>query len=334
MISTLNSNLVEKIWTRETLIEMMEELFFKPFISQTNNSPIKLQKELAAGAGDTIYLNFIPKLSGEGTDGDNNVEGNEEAMNEYDFSMQINQKRHAVKLKGRMEEQKTKIQLRTKAKQLLGIWLAEITEKECFRKLGGLTSYTFSNTPTAPSSNRIMYGGDATSDSDIDSSDKMTLALIFKISNKLKTLTPLFAPIRYKGKSWYVMLIHPRQRNDLFNDPDYIKFMSQVEVRGKENPLVSGADAIVDNIIIHVHNWVPTFSTWGSGGNLPGARALVLGAQALGYALGKDTGWVEEAFDYRNKWGICTGRIFGLQKIKFNSEDLAVLAVDTYAASI
>ena len=335
MANTIGLSAMQKeLWQREALIEAMEELFFKQFMSSGGNSPITLKTDFQKEKGYKMTIKLVTKLTGEGVDGDDELEGNEEEMSQYSFSFSIDQKRNAVRLKGRMDEQKQATNMRNEAKEVLGIWMAEIMEKECFRKLGGLTSYTFSNTPTAPTSNRVIYGGDATSDSDIDSSDKMTLALLFKISSKVKTLTPKIKPIRYKGRNWYVLLIHPRQRYDLINDSNYLTFIKDAERKGKDNPLISGADAVVDNIIIHEHNYVPTFSTWGSGGNLPGARALLLGAQALAFGIGKGAGWVEKGFDYENKWAIATGRVFGLQKVKFNNEDYGVVAIDTYASSI
>jgi len=334
MNTTGLSAMQKELWQREALIEAMEELFFKQFMSSGKNSPITLKAEFEKEKGHKMTIKLVTKLSGEGVDGDEELEGNEEEMGQYDFSFYIDQKRNAVRLKGRMDEQKSATNLRKEAKEVLGIWLAEIIEKECFRKLGGLTSYTFSNTPTAPSTNRVIYGGNATADNDIDSSDTMSLSLIFKLSTKAMSVTPKLKPIRYKGRNWFVLLIHPYQRYSLLSDSDYITFMKDAERRGKDNPLISGADAVVDNIIIHVHNYVPTFSTWGAGGNLPGARALLLGAQALAFGIGKGAGWVEEGFDYQNKWAIATGRVFGVKKVVFNSEDYGVIAVDTYAASV
>ncbi len=301
MNTTGLSAMQKELWQREALIEAMEELFFKQFMSSGKNSPITLKAEFEKEKGYKMTIKLVTKLSGEGVDGDAELEGNEEEMGQYDFSFYIDQKRNAVRLKGRMDEQKSATNLRKEAKEVLGIWLAEIIEKECFRKLGGLTFYTFSNTPTAPSTNRVIYGGNATADNDIDSSDTMSLSLIFKLSTKAMSVTPKLKPIRYKGRNWFVLLIHPYQRYSLLSDSDYITFMKDAERRGKDNPLISGADAVVDNIIIHVHNYVPTFSTWGSGGNLPGARALLLGAQALAFGIGKGAGWVEKGFDLQKE---------------------------------
>jgi N4-gp56 family major capsid protein len=329
----------ERILQREVLIGAIEEMYLSKFMGAYNtakgsNSPIVLKTDFTKKKGEFIRMKFVPKLSGEGRDGDDDMEGNEESFNQYTDDVYINQKRNAVRLQGDMDEQKEATDMRKTARSLIGTWLAEIVEKELFRKAGGVVAYTFSNTPTAPSSNRVIYGGNATADTDIDSGDKMTLALLFKISNKIPTMTPIIKPVRVNGKSYFLMLIHPRQRYDLMQDADYLTLQKDAGVRGLQNPLFSGADAVVDNLIIHTHNYVPTFSTWGSGLDQPGARALVMGAQGLAVAVGRGAHWVEKEFDYKNKWAICCGRIFGCQKLVFNSEDFAIVSVDTYATSI
>lgn len=329
------TNLRKVLFEKELLVEAIEDMWLSKFMSQKENSPIMVKNDFSKEKGDKITYGLAMKLTGEGVDGDDELEGNEEEYDVYDQALYVNQKRNAVRLKGRMDEQKAAYNMRTQARGLLATWLSEIMEKEGFRKAGGITTYTFSNTPTAPSTNRVAYGGNATSDSDIDSADTMTLQLIFKLAAKARTVTPKMRPIRYMGKNYFVLVIHPRQKYSLIQDNDFLTFMKDAEVRGKDNPLISGAVAVVDNVVIYEHNYVPTFSNWGAGGNLAGARALLFGAQGLVYGIGgSGAGWNEKEFDFGNKWAIACGRIFGVQKAKFNSEDFGIIAVDTYAAAI
>lgn len=327
-----------QVWQRQTLIDALEELFFKQNGMMSANrrapAPIFLKADFKTLKGAKVTIPLVIKPSGEGVDGDGEQEGNEEELTTYSMDVEVNQKRNAIRLQGEMDEQKNAIEMRPIAREALAGWQSEIMQKEIFRKGGGIVAYTFSNTPVAPNSTRVIYGGNATADTDIDSADKMDLALLFKISNTIPTLTPIIRPIRYKGKNYYLMLIHPRQRYDLMQDDSYLTLQKDAGLRGLENPLFSGADAIVDNLIIHAHNYVPTFSTWGSTTDLPGARALVMGAQAIALALGKEGKWVEKSFDYDNKWAICTGAIWGVQKTRFNSVDHALVAIDTYATSL
>lgn len=332
------STMRPQLWQRTTLIDAIEEIFFKQAGMMSAKvsapAPIFLKPDFKTKKGAKVTIPLVIKPSGEGIDGDNEVEGNEEELTTYSQDIEIDQKRNSIRLKGEMDEQKNALNMRKIARSSLATWQAEIMTKEIFRKGGGITSYTFSNTPVAPHATRVIYGGNATSDSDIDSADKMSLALLFKISNSIVSMTPLIKPIRYKGRNYFLMLIHPRQRFDLMQDDSYLTLQKDAGLRGLKNPLFSGADAIVDNLILHAHNYVPTFSNWGGTGDQPGARALVMGAQAIVMAFGKEGKWVEKSFDMGNKWAICTGAIWGVQKTIFNSVDHALVSVDTYATSL
>jgi N4-gp56 family major capsid protein len=107
---------------------------------------------------------------------------------------------------------------------------------------------------------------------------------------------------------------------------------------GKANPLFRGNLGMIKNVVLHSHENVVRFSTWGSGVNLPGARALFLGRQAGVIAFGDSSGmsfqWHEEQKDYKSKVNIAAGTIFGVKKTRFNSKDFGVIAVDTYAAQV
>lgn len=332
------SQMRPQLWQRKTLIDAIEELFFKQNGMMSGRvdapAPIFLKPDFKTKKGKKVTIPLVIKPSGEGRDGDEEMEGNEEELTTYYQDIEVNQKRNAIRLKGEMDEQTNALEMRPIAKTALSTWQSEIMTKEIFRKAGGLTSYTFANTPVAPAASRIIYGGNATVDADIDSADKLTLGLLFKISNTIVTYTPLIRPIRYKGKNYYLMLIHPNQRFDLMTDDSYLTLQKDAGLRGLDNPLFSGADAIVDNLIIHAHNFVPTFSDWGSLGDQPGARALVMGAQAITLALGREGKWVEKSFDFDNKWAVCVGAIWGVQKMIFNSVDHAIVSVDTYATSL
>ena len=82
-------------------------------------------------------------------------------------------------------------------------------------------------------------------------------------------------------------------------------------------------------------------SKWGAGGLVDGAQALLLGAQALGFARIGEPNWNEsDNQDYGNRQGVAYGRMIGLLKPQFRSiydgntaQDFSVLAVKTAAAA-
>jgi hypothetical protein len=77
-----------------------------------------------------------------------------------------------------------------------------------------------------------------------------------------------------------------------------------------------------------------TGQKWGATGNVDGARILICGAQALGYADIGAPEWNEETQDFGNINGIAVGKIFGFRKPIFKSsyantvEDYGLVALD------
>ena len=311
--------------------------------------------------GDKCVLPIVLDLQGDGVAGDNNLEDQEEALVADDVEIVVDQFRHAVKSKGRMSEQRTVIQFRAQAKDTLSFWLADKRDEMLFlsasgvaytSKLNGATrgtsqlpSLAFASSVAAPSTNRRVFAGSATSTGTITASDKMSWNLLLKA--KAVAITKRLKPIRIKGKNTYIVVMSPWQSRDLKMDNDYKAIVSQGGVKGEANPLFTGAFAMCDGLILYEHNKVyntsglGSGSKWGSGGTVEGALALLLGAQAIGYAELGDPEWNEsDNKDYGNKQGLAYSQIIGIVKTKFksvadslSSEDFSILAIYTAAAA-
>ena len=115
----------------------------------------------------------------------------------------------------------------------------------------------------------------------------------------------------------------------------------EAEVRGKENPIFTGALGIWDHVILHDHEYVCTCQAatnfYGSGNAFAvrAYRALLMGRQSVVFANCQyKNKWVEEQFDYKDKVGFATGVMGGFQKVTFNSKDYGVISVDTAATDL
>jgi N4-gp56 family major capsid protein len=128
------------------------------------------------------------------------------------------------------------------------------------------------------------------------------------------------------SKEYYVVVMSPEQGGDLKNDPDYKGALSRAEVRGKNNPLFTGAFCTIDGLMLYEHRKVystrgaASGSKWGAASTVDGAQALLMGAQALAYAnIGSDE-WAEsDSTDYKNRQGIAYGCMIGFRKSVFKS---------------
>lgn len=332
-ITPAASNMVQKLYAKQLFKEARDELFFQKFMGEGENNIVQSKTDLRKEKGDTINFGVAMDLSGSGVIGDNELEGNEEALTTYTDNVTVDLIRNAVRVQGRLEEQKASYMIRETAKERLKFWLQETIDRKIFNHLCGDTSETFPATALAPDSSHVLYGGNATADNNIDANDKFAAALISKAKVKAQTLSPRIKPVRLEGREYYVCVIHPYQAYDLRQDTDWQNAHYYAHERGLTNPIFTGSMGVYDGVVIHVHPKVFTTSSWGAGANVQGARAIILGAQAALFAIGSEPTWVEKDFDYANQTGVATGMIFGLKKTRFNSKDFGVIALDTAAAT-
>lgn len=364
-----DSTLKPELWEKELFADVIDGLYFKEagLMGEGDNNIIQVKTGLMKEPGDSTTVGLTVKLTGNGVDGDEELEGNEESITSYSDTIYIDQKRFGVRLKGNLEEQKTAYNMRKDAKDKLAIRLQEFIERQTFLKLGGVTNTTindvvgdtiaagaaWSNTPTAiPDADTAAGRGNryicanASGAASLTAADKLTPLLISYAKTKARLSKPKIRPLRIDGRDHYVMWIHPWQAYDLKNNAQFAQAMREAEVRGKTNPIFTGALGVWDGVILYEHEYVPfldvsvagnNFNATGSGTDyaVDTFRALLCGRQALAFLkCDNKNGWVEETFDYKNKTGFATGLIAGIDKTMFNSKEYGVIAVDTAATSL
>ena len=327
MNSQTIANLRKTLWRKQLFADVQDELYMTRFIGSSEKDMIQEFEDFKKDKGSSITFGLGMKLSGDGITGDSELEGNEEAMTDYDESVAIDQLRHAVRLTGRMDEKKSAYEMRMSAKSRLATWWAERIDHEILDKLCGKTSSTFANTPTAPAATRNVWANNAGADASLTADEVFDTKVLTAAKQMAKLASPKVAPLRIGGKEMYVAILHPYQYSDLKKDPVYKQEVREAGVRGNENPIFTGAIGVYDGIIIHEHEYI---YAWGGGAaNIPICRAILCGQQAGVIAYGKDVEWVEKEFDYGNKWGISCGAIFGVIKPMFNSLDYGVITMTT-----
>lgn len=323
--TTVPSSLVKKAWAKATWEAGMQQAFFSKFTGTNAGSIVQIKEELKKEKGDTINIPLLMPLTGAGVTGDNTLEGNEEALIYRDFEVSINQLRNAVRLAGKMEEQKTQLRLREDAKTALADWLATKVDKAIFTALS-----------TTPTSDRVVFGGFANAESAIGTSDVMTTDLIGK-AKRIATAdeNTMVKPIKVNGADVYVMVIDQWQARDLRADTKWIEAQKYANIRGEKNPIFTGALGMYDGVVIHESNRILRTATGASSAKV--GHALFLGAQAAVMAVGAEPEWNEDTFDYGNQVGFEFGRIFGIAKSAFkydgtNLTDFGVINVLTSSA--
>lgn len=333
--------------------------------------PIQLLSELESDAGEQIAYDLLAELKMAPVEGDDILEGKEEAQRFYTDTIYIDQARCGVNTGGRMTRKRTLHNLREKARRQQSSWWARLKDELRFIYLSGArgvntnfilpTGYTgrANNALVAPDTNHILYGGNSTAKSNMTNeaagaagSDTFDLRLVDRAKTKADsqgggaTDIPVLQSCKIDGEEVFVCVMHTFQEDDLRSNTgtgqwlDIQKAIATSE--GRKSPMVKGSLGMYRGCILHSHRNVIRFNDYGAGGTYEAARALFMGSQALVEAYGSPgTGlrfdWHEEVRDNGNQVVISSNCTWGTKKVSFTTpigaQDFGVFAMDTYAAS-
>lgn len=348
------------VWSRDVWSEARDMSFIEKFTGTGENAIFQRITELTrTEKGEQVIMHLLADLVDDGIVGDNEREGNEEAMQSYSETITIDLISHGVRNKGKLADQKTVISFREHARDRLAYWLANRIDQLAFLTLSGV-SYAFNTDGSARSSGAFatlafaadvsapttgrhrrwdaasgLVVGDTTA---VAADDTLTYDAIVDIVTYAKTT--YLKPIIAGGKEYYVAFVRPEALAQLKKDPDYQNAVVNALPRGEKNPFFTGGTVTVDGLVLHEHRLVyntkgaASGSKWGAGSAIDGARMLVCGTQALGIADLGAPEWNEKSFNYGASQGINVDKMFGLLKPKFQNsylnavEDFGVLAVD------
>lgn len=358
------------VWSRDFWREARNKTFLMSFAGSSSNSMVQRITELRTTKdGARAVITMVNDATGDGVVGDNQLEGNEEALRSTEDVIRLDQWRHAHSSQGRMAEQKSIVQFREQAKDKLTYAAARVMDELGFLTLSGV-AYTFktngatrtgSQLPlleyaadvSAPTSARylrwdITTGLDDTSPSnaDLEAADIPTWRMLVDL--KAYAVENFIRPMRSEdGIEEYNVFMTPRGIAKLKKDTEFINAWNHARQRGLDNPQFKGTPhggkrgIQIDGLnILEYRNVFNTLgaaaaSKWGAGGLVDGQRVLLCGAQALGFADIGGPEWVEEKKDYKNRLGISVAKTFGLLKPKLFStynqsvQDFGVVACDT-----
>lgn len=326
-VSTSN-NLRKLAWEEKLFRDTMKESYFSRFLGQGSESVIQEKTQLEKAKGDKITFGLIQRLDGAGVTGTQPLEGNEEELDTYDFNVELELYRHAVRTRGSLDEKRPVWDMPEEARSALKVWGAEKIDSLTFAALQLTPSKIFYN-----NSSGVLTAttSEATAKTGMHATGSlMTLDTLTKIKTWAKTggnraQTPI-RPVRVDGKEFYIMLVHPDVFADIKMTSEYKQANREARERGADNPLFRNADFVWDGVIVHEHENI-SIATDGGGASVAFARCLFLGAQAACWAWGKRPYTVERDFDYGEKKGFSWNMMAGVKKATFNSKDYGVLSV-------
>lgn len=356
----------QELWSKELLDDVMRDVKnITRFMGPDQNNVIQVSRELMKRSGDTETFGLVARLSGFGVTGDDELEGQEEAMSSFSEQVSIDQIRNAVRLKGKLDAQKVVYDQIKVARENLRKWMQEFLCQQIFLKLGGVTNTTltdvngivvgtratWSNTPdfipdadeAAGFGSRYLCADTANGTDSLATTDVLTLDLISTLATKATLASPKIQKLSGEGEDFYVLYVHPLQGLDLRKSSDWKTAQQNARDRSDNNPVFRGALGYWANVLILENEFVPYLDISVAGNSFRGAatgtdctadaaRALLCGRQAALMAEASNPeALVVEQFDYKNKDGVAANFIGGVQKAVFNSKEFGVFALDTAA---
>jgi hypothetical protein len=353
-------------WGLKAYEEYQEKFFFTGMLGQGESAIIEHVTELSKNnKGESgAYFHLIPRLTGGGIFGDNQMDGRERSAEAHWQKITYDQLRNALINKGRLSDQKSVIKLRKTYRPLLGGWLADAWEDQAILTASGI-SYAFNTdgsprvTPAgqddwteldyaadvrAPSANRHVRWdasqGLVAGDTDaVDAADTPVYDMIPEIKAFAKNKR--IPPLKIGKKNWHLWLLAEDSMAKLWRNADFRSCIIGADQRGSNHAIFHGAVTTMNGLIIRPYERVYTTrgaasgSKWGGAGTVNGTRSLIMGAQALALADLGVPEWEEETKDYRNRQGFGIAKMGGWLKPQFPSsydggseEDFSIVAFD------
>lgn len=326
--------------------------------------PVQILTDLESDAGEQISYDLLAELKMAPVEGEDILEGKEEGQKFYTDQIYVDQARCGVNTGGRMTRKRTLHDLREKAKRQQSSWWARLMDELMFIYLSGARGVNpnfllplnyagrAGNGLTNPDSNHNLFGGDATAFNNLEAADKFDLRLVDRAKTKADsqgggaTNIPVLQPCKIDGNETFVCVMHTFQEDDLRANTQTGQWMdiqkAAAAAEGRNSPLFKGSLGMYRGVILHSHRNVIRFANAGAAGNVESARGLFLGSQAAVVAFGSPGtnlryDWHEETRDNGDKVVITTSAIFGIKKVRFDTEagsqDFGVFSLDTAAAA-
>lgn len=327
------ATLAKKVYDEKVFRDTLKDTFFgSKMMSKDGSKPIYVKEDLEKNKGETIVFGLRMRATGAGVTGDATLEGNEEALSTYSLSVTLEKYRHGIRDEGELGRQRPAFDMEDEMIMAIKDWGTEKMDQLCFDAYGigdGATS-----NPTKvfyKTSSGTTAGSAATAKSALTAADsKFTPSMVTIIKAWAKTgggrvYVPI-RPIKVDSKDYFNLVCHDDCLADLKLDSTYQQYLRDAEVRGSQNPLFTGAVAIIDSVVVN-ENEKCNIATDGGAGSVAWSKASFFGQQSLCWAWGARPKLVERDFDYGDELGKAWRIIAGVARSAFNSLDYGSVGV-------
>lgn len=331
---------------------------------------VKTFEDTKNQAGDRVRVSFLQKQTGSGLIGNQAANGNENSLIYFTDDLLIDQLRYPIEIPNTMNisQQRVNYDLQEDTYKVSMDWLAQRGIVSVLYQLAGFNAQSFTfqgttysgakrltltgmNNPTAPSTGRVLYIGNNTTDTTTqsDATATMKLSVIDQLEAMAEIADPYYIrPLSETGEIKYHLYVHTFQWQQLIQDtsaPIQFRDIFGNSISAGESDGGFGRSMVYSQTLIIKTDKIPNglSANDGTGVVLPNVRrAVFCGKDAVAFALGqgyndgKDIvpGFLirEDLVDIANTRRIAINAIWGAKKVTFNNIDHGVIVVPTYVA--
>ena len=341
------TNQIPALWSTDLYSQAENMTFWSRFEGPEGSAmPIIRKDDLEKQAGDTIKMDLVLALTGNGATGDGSLlDGSEEELKFRQFSFSVDSLQHAVRW-SKLGKILINHDMRQTALNQLSKWLAGRLDDRCFATFTGVTIGGFAPAIAAADLPTTMkwFAGSATTVgtvADTDAGGRLKLNDISDIKAYAQVVNKI-EPLRMSnGEEVFGLVLHPYTALALKKDSQWQQAQRDAQARGADNPLFTGALGVWDNVVLYSSSRIPTAGD--GAGSISVSRNVFFGAQAQarGYAYYPD--WTEQYFSYGQEQGIATFTVLGQKLITFDlqatevggtTDDTALGAMVLYASAV
>jgi N4-gp56 family major capsid protein len=304
----------------------MKETYFMPrFANDKGTTIVHTKRQLEKQKGETINFALRLRLDKDFIV-DGQSEGNEYKMTTNTHSMTLHKYRMPIRDNGELVRIRPPWDVTDEQRQAVVESASEAMDKLIFTSL--LTSPT-----------RVVYSADGATPlvTTTAATAKLALTTASLLFPKLISFARTGAltgwnrvdiplrPVRTEGRNWLILLVHPDVLFDLENNAVWTQAAREARERGKTNPIFTNSSYIWGNVVVHEHENIEIGTDAGAAANVPWAKCVVMGAQAMLWAWGRRPKLVTRDFDYGDEIGMDWSTIASASKPVFDSKDYGSL---------